>query len=87
VTQVLITAVLEQRPLLFFVFISHCSEIKIKEQVPGTWVILVPVWLKSSVPGLDPDPPDPKCFLGLLDPDPLVRGMDLDPDPSIITHK
>jgi hypothetical protein len=23
-------------------------------------------------------------FLGLLDPDPLVRGMDPDPDPSII---
>ncbi len=27
----------------------------------------------------DPDP----SFLGLLDPDPLVRGMDPDPDPSI----
>jgi hypothetical protein len=28
-------------------------------------------------------------FLGLLDPDPLVRGMDPDPapDPSIIKHK
>ncbi len=28
-------------------------------------------------------------FLGLLDPDPLVRGMDLDPapDPSIIKQK
>jgi hypothetical protein len=24
-------------------------------------------------------------FLGLLDPDPLVRGMDPDPDPSIIS--
>jgi hypothetical protein len=23
-------------------------------------------------------------FLGLLDPDPLVRGMDPDPDPSVI---
>jgi hypothetical protein len=36
----------------------------------------------------DPDPdsyPDPQ-FLGLLDPDPLVRGMvpALNPDPSII---
>jgi hypothetical protein len=43
-----------------------------------------------SVP--DPDPPDPHVF-GLLDPDPLVRGMDpdpdpaLDPDPSIIMQK
>ncbi len=26
-------------------------------------------------------------FLGLPDPDPLVRGMDLDPDPSIIMQK
>jgi hypothetical protein len=26
-------------------------------------------------------------FLGLPDPDPLVRGMDPDPDPSIITLK
>jgi hypothetical protein len=26
-------------------------------------------------------------FLGLLDPDPLVRGMDPDPDPSIIKLK
>jgi hypothetical protein len=25
-----------------------------------------------------------ECFLGLLDLDPLVRGMDPDPDPSII---
>ncbi len=26
-------------------------------------------------------------FLGLQDPDPLVRGMDPDPDPSIIMQK
>jgi hypothetical protein len=26
-------------------------------------------------------------FLGLRDPDPLVRGMDPDPDPSIIMQK
>jgi len=26
-------------------------------------------------------------FLGLQDPDPLVRGMDPDPDPSIIVQK
>jgi hypothetical protein len=26
-------------------------------------------------------------FLGVLDPDPLVRGMDQDPDPSIIKPK
>jgi hypothetical protein len=26
-------------------------------------------------------------FLGLPDPDPLVRGMDPDPDPSIIMQK
>ncbi len=38
----------------------------------------------------DPDPPDPGVF-GPLDPDPLIRGMDPDPDlasdPSIITQK
>jgi hypothetical protein len=39
--------------------------------------------LISCVADPDPDPPDP-CVLGLLDPDPLVRGMDPDPDPSII---
>jgi hypothetical protein len=27
------------------------------------------------------------CFFGLPDPDPLVRGMDPDPDPSIIMQK
>ncbi len=26
-------------------------------------------------------------FLGLLDPDPLVRAMDPDPDPSVIMQK
>ncbi len=26
-------------------------------------------------------------FLGLPDPDPLVRGMDPDPDPSVIKQK
>jgi hypothetical protein len=26
-------------------------------------------------------------FLGLLDPEPVVRGMDKDPDPSIIKQK
>jgi hypothetical protein len=26
-------------------------------------------------------------FLGLPDPDPFVRGMDLDPDPSVIMQK
>jgi hypothetical protein len=28
-----------------------------------------------------------RMFLGLLDPDPLVRGMDPAPDPSIIDQK
>jgi hypothetical protein len=28
-----------------------------------------------------------RMFLGLLDPDPLVRGTDLDSDPSIIKQK
>jgi hypothetical protein len=28
-----------------------------------------------------------RMFLGLSDPDPLVRGTDPDPDPSIINHK
>ncbi len=37
-----------------------------------------------SVP--DPDPPDPHVF-GPPDPDPLVRGMDPDQDPSIIKKK
>jgi hypothetical protein len=35
----------------------------------------------------DPDPPGIHMFLGLPDPDPLVRGMDPDPDPSIIMQK
>jgi hypothetical protein len=41
-------------------------------------------------PDPNPDPPDPHV-LGLLDPNPLVRGMDPDPntalDPSIIEQK
>jgi hypothetical protein len=39
--------------------------------------------IKTSVEDPDSDPPDP-MFLGLLDqdPDPLVRGMDPNPDPS-----
>jgi hypothetical protein len=40
--------------------------------------------LKCSV--ADPDPPDPHV-LGLQDPDPLVRGMDPDPEHSIIMQK
>jgi hypothetical protein len=57
-------------------------------QSEGTYSIY---FLKSSV--ADPDPnPDPSVpFLGLLDPDTLVRGMDPDPspdlDPSIIKQK
>jgi hypothetical protein len=35
-------------------------------------------------PDSDPDPSEP-YVLGLLDPDPLVRGMD--PDPSITKQK
>ncbi len=34
----------------------------------------------------DPDPPDPHV-LGFLDQDPLLRGMDPDPDPSISKQK
>jgi hypothetical protein len=34
----------------------------------------------------DPEPPDPHV-LGLPDPYPLVKGMDPDPDPSIIMQK
>ncbi len=40
--------------------------------------------------GADPDLSDPyRTLLGLLDPDPspLVRGMDPNPDPSIIQQK
>jgi hypothetical protein len=44
----------------------------------------------SSVVDPDPDPPDPHV-LGLLYPDPLVRGVDPDPvpepNPSIIMQK
>ncbi len=42
----------------------------------------------SSVADLDPDPEDPYA-LGLLnpDPDPLVRGTDPAPDPSLIKQK
>jgi hypothetical protein len=32
----------------------------------------------------DPDPQDPHVF-GLPDPDPLVRGMDPDPEPSLFS--
>jgi hypothetical protein len=42
------------------------------------------LFVKSSV--ADPDPPDPHV-LGLLDPDPLVYGVDPDPDPSITKQK
>ena len=40
----------------------------------------------NSVPDQNPDP---RVFCGLLDPDPLVRGMDqdLDLDPCIIKEK
>jgi hypothetical protein len=33
----------------------------------------------------DPEPDPIRMFLGLLDPDPLVRGMDPDPDPSLFS--
>ncbi len=44
------------------------------------------VWIRCTVssvadPDSNPDPWDP-FVLGLLDPDPLVRGMDPDPDPD-----
>ncbi len=39
--------------------------------------------MTCSVP--DPDPPDPRVF-GLLDPDPLVRGMDPDPALDHLDH-
>jgi hypothetical protein len=46
---------------------------------------ITPPDLLGSVADPDPDPdsPDPHVF-GPLDPDPLVRGMDPAPDPSII---
>jgi hypothetical protein len=40
----------------------------------------------TSVADPNPDPPD-LYVLDLLDPDPLVTGMDSDPDPSIIKQK
>jgi hypothetical protein len=44
-------------------------------------------WIDTaSVADPDMDPPDQHVF-GLSDPDPLVRGMDLGPDPSIIMQK
>ncbi len=42
--------------------------------------------MRINVADPNPDPSDP-YVLGLLDPDPLVRGMDSDPDPSIIKQK
>jgi hypothetical protein len=44
------------------------------------------ITLQEEYPDLDP--PDPHV-LGLLDPDPLVRGMDpdTDPAPSVIKQK
>jgi hypothetical protein len=39
-------------------------------------------------PDLKPETrPVIRMCLGLLDPDPIVRGMDPDPDPSIIKEK
>jgi hypothetical protein len=43
----------------------------------------VSLWVLNSVEDPDPYP----YFLGLLDPDLLVRGADPDPDPSIIKQK
>jgi len=55
----------------------------LRDQVIEYRAVLYRDFVKISV--ADPDPnPDP-YFLGLLDPDPLVRGMD--PDPSIIKQK
>jgi hypothetical protein len=46
-----------------------------------------PVWIEKSVPAVVLRIRRIRMFLGLLDPDPLVKGMDLDPDPSIIKQK
>jgi hypothetical protein len=48
--------------------------------------MLIVLTVVSSVADPNPVPSDP-IFLGLLDPDPLIRGMDLDSDPSIIKQK
>ncbi len=45
-----------------------------------------PLMLAISVPDPNPDPQDPQVF-GPPDLDLLVRGMVLDPDPSIIKQK
>jgi hypothetical protein len=39
----------------------------------------MPGMVPTNVADPNPDPPDPRV-LGLPDPDPLVRGMDPDPD-------
>ncbi len=60
--------------------------------------VILPSWIRVRIRIPNPDPdqlahlnPDPiririHVFLGLLDLDPLVRGMDPDPDASIIKH-
>jgi hypothetical protein len=48
----------------------------------GRTVSFLGISVADPDPNLDPDPPDPHVF-GLLDPDPLVRGMDPDPDPAL----
>jgi hypothetical protein len=66
-----------------------------ENQDPGLWInvsdphtAFFVKFFGCSVPDPNPDPPDPRVFFGLPDPDPLVRGMDpdpaLNPDPSII---
>ncbi len=53
-----------------------------KSSAPSGPKILI---FKTSVadPDPNPDPPDPHFFMGPLDPDPLVRGMNPDPDPDL----
>ncbi len=49
-------------------------------------IIMDQLWVSVADPDPKPDPSDP-YVLGRLDPDPLVRDMDPDPNPSIIKQK
>jgi hypothetical protein len=56
---------------------------------PGPYQMSPEALVGSSDAGPDPEQDPEPYFLGLPDPDPLVRGMDLDPasGPSIIKQK
>jgi hypothetical protein len=58
------------------------QEAQVDREISCRAVFLIRIRIRNP----DPDPPDPP-LLGLPDPDPIVRGMDPDPETSIIKQK